>query len=799
MHVLLTGATGFIGKVVLATLLRDQELLDLQRVTLLIRPRPGRSARQRFEREIAASPCLSSARANFRERVDVVAGDVTQPELGLSEADAHRLRLETTHVIHVAASVDFDLPLAEAARKNVRSALGVLGFAQSCARLARLVHTSTAYVTPHRRTPIAEELAAPGFDPESTWRDIECGRADERRLLQQSRHPNTYTFTKCLAEQLIAGRRGGVPLSVVRPSIVSAAWRFPLRGWVDSRAAYTGFVALYLLGRLDVILADPDVRLDIVPVDMVAERLVERAARASDAFDVTHAVAGLTRACRVRELEPNARRVKRELPTGARQARLRLRPPGPRFVLDDLLSHRLPLAVGDAVLRWRGDQRGRHTLGALRRAIAELQRSFAHFSHHQYEFLEHSPWPWPSGFEPLDYHCAIVEGVYRYLLRFDAQAVPIGGRAQRLGEGLFSWTRQQPSATPGQRLRNAGLRCALRIGARSVTYDRRSFDAVLAVCASQRGTRLAFVPTFRSRLDSWWCSYLLFDQAELELPLPAIAPARLTEPDAWLERCARAGRPLQFFIEGERSRTREMLPPRLEMLRAIQRGGTPCWIVPIAIAYDRLPEDSTLALDLGQIHLRAGAPSLLEPRGDAAGTASAVAAALQRAMVVSTFHLRVFLASRPELELAVDDLRGLLEARGATVIESSLPAPDHMSPHARRAVEGQFRAWFTEDALRLWPADLLLQRYARDHRHVAFTPSVAPASADSKALATDTQAVEVARALFGGHVAQIGSSRWMQTSYRRVRPTAGNLQSDLVDNGSPDVRGTDSHDVSRPE
>jgi hypothetical protein len=114
-------------------------------------------------------------------------------------------------------------------------------------------------------------------------------------------------------------------------------------------------------------------------------------------------------------------------------------------------------------------------------------------------------------------------------------------------------------------------------------------------------------------------------------------------------------------------------------------------------------------------------------------------------------HLRVFLASRPELELAVDDLRGLLEARGATVIESSLPTPDHMSPHARRAVEGQFRAWFTEDALRLWPADLLLQRYARDHRHIPFTPSVAPASTDSKALAADTQAVEVARALFGGH------------------------------------------------
>jgi hypothetical protein len=145
-------------------------------------------------------------------------------------------------------------------------------------------------------------------------------------------------------------------------------------------------------------------------------------------------------------------------------------------------------------------------------------------------------------------------------------------------------------------------------------------------------------------------------------------------------------------------------------------------------------------------------------------------------MVVSTFHLRVFLASRPELELAVDDLRGLLEARGATVIESSLPAPDHMSPHARRAVEGQFRAWFTEDALLLWPTDLLLQRYARDHRHIASTPSVA-ASIDSKALAADPQAVEVARALFGaspdGWRARGANIRYWPGLHRAMPAAAG--------------------------
>jgi alcohol-forming fatty acyl-CoA reductase len=740
VFVLLTGVTGFIGKVVLATLLRDRERLQLERVALLIRPRATRGASERFEREVAASLCLSAAPPDFRSQVEVVAGDVSRPGLGLNDADAERLRRQTTHILHVAASTDFNSPLADAAHANVRSALGVLEFAQSCTRLARLVHTSTAYVTPHRPGALTEALEPPAFDPESTWREIERGVADQQRLLQQSGHPNTYTFSKCLAEHLLAQRRGNVPLSLVRPSIVSAAWRFPQRGWVDSRAAYTGFVALYLLGRLDVIVADPNTRLDIVPVDIVAERLVERAVRARDVFDVTHVVAGLGRACRVRELEPNARQVKRQFPTGARQARLRLRSPGLGFALDDLVSHQIPFAVADTVLGWRGDRGGRKQLARLRRAITSLQNSFAHFSRREYDFTEQSPWSWPRGFDPFDYHAAIVEGVYRHLLQLDAKAVLIGGQAQRIGEGSWSWgLRRGVAATPGQRARNTALRWGLRSAARSVTYDRRSFDAALASHAAAPGCSLAFVPTYRSRLDTRWCSYLVFDQPGLDWPLPAVMPAHIARPEAWLARRAPES-PFQFFIEGERSCSREMLPPRQHVLEAIQRSGRPCLLVPVAIAYDRMPEEAVSwgTHDLGRIHLRAGAPAWLEPGADAALVARLVAAELQRAMVVSTFHLRAFLAGHPALPCSVAELQAMLEARGATVIDSSLLVPQHVSPAARRALEGQFRAWLTDDALRLWPEDPELRRYARDHRYVA---SLAAASDDERAR-------QVAAALF---------------------------------------------------
>ena len=52
--------------------------------------------------------------------------------------------------------------------------------------------------------------------------------------------PNTYTFTKALAEQLIFEENGNLPIAIVRPSIVVASHQEPVRGWVDNLNGPTG-------------------------------------------------------------------------------------------------------------------------------------------------------------------------------------------------------------------------------------------------------------------------------------------------------------------------------------------------------------------------------------------------------------------------------------------------------------------------------------------------------------------------------------------------------------------------------
>ena len=116
----------FRRKVVLETLLRRRAELGIERVWLLIRAPSAAIARARLEAHVFASPCFSRLEPGWQKCVEVLAGDLLQPGLGLEAAERQRLCRDLTHAIHCAASIDFDLPLPEAARVNAQGALEVL-------------------------------------------------------------------------------------------------------------------------------------------------------------------------------------------------------------------------------------------------------------------------------------------------------------------------------------------------------------------------------------------------------------------------------------------------------------------------------------------------------------------------------------------------------------------------------------------------------------------------------------------------------------------------------------------------
>jgi len=52
--------------------------------------------------------------------------------------------------------------------------------------------------------------------------------------------PNTYTYTKCLAEDYVRSNSKGLPLAVFRPAIVIPTYREPIKGWIDNMYGPTG-------------------------------------------------------------------------------------------------------------------------------------------------------------------------------------------------------------------------------------------------------------------------------------------------------------------------------------------------------------------------------------------------------------------------------------------------------------------------------------------------------------------------------------------------------------------------------
>jgi long-chain acyl-CoA synthetase len=92
--------------------------------------------------------------------------------------------------------------------------------------------------------------------------------------------PNTYTLTKALAEQAVvqAGQRG-LRYTLVRPSIVESALRFPFPGWNEGFTTSAPLAFLGLKGHRALPAGERNI-LDLVPVDLVAAGIIGAAAAA---------------------------------------------------------------------------------------------------------------------------------------------------------------------------------------------------------------------------------------------------------------------------------------------------------------------------------------------------------------------------------------------------------------------------------------------------------------------------------------------------------------------------------------
>jgi glycerol-3-phosphate O-acyltransferase len=98
----------------------------------------------------------------------------------------------------------------------------------------------------------------------------EIKKFTDEYIIGKSGHPNTYTFTKNLTEQLIIKKRGNLPMAITRPSIVGGALKEPKPGWIDSVSGGSGIYLSAGLGVSHIASGDVKKICDQVPVDLVS-------------------------------------------------------------------------------------------------------------------------------------------------------------------------------------------------------------------------------------------------------------------------------------------------------------------------------------------------------------------------------------------------------------------------------------------------------------------------------------------------------------------------------------------------
>lgn len=732
---LITGVTGFLGKVVLADLIRRREELGVAELRVLVRSRGSKRAEARFRETVAASPCFAGLPANWQRLVTVLDGDLTDAALGLP--DPARALEGVTHIVHSAATIEFDLPAAEAARTNIDAALHLLAQAERIATLRRFVYVSTAYVTPHpgNEAAIPEALVTLPAPAEELVYALRSGLVTDEQLLARTGHPNTYTLTKCLAEHLVLARRGRVPVSIVRPSIISAARQHPFPGWIDSTAGFGAFVTLIGLGHLRAVVGDPAAKLDVVPVDDVSARIISAAFDDSAEPTIRHAAAGLAAASTVAQcwetitewftLHPLQRRPHRGFLGVSRL----------RYRIAELWHHRLPLAVG--ALR---SSTARRRVGKLATRLEYLNRIFPYFTTRSFNFRVSQPIPAQK--LGTSYVRTICRGLYRHVLRADDREWMLGGAMHRGWDGDLRWALAQPKGNLWVRMACWIVAKVLRRISDRVTVDLPSFER--ARRALPADAALVIVPSHRSYLDFVLVSYLAFARPDLGIPIPHIAATMefgripllgrilsalhafylrrgTGKEDPELTRRVRTlindGKCLEFFIEGARSRTREFLPPKRGLLRCLQSTGHRVAILPIGLSYDRIPEEQAFAAELngaakppmrlfsllrwsraafkgkvvlGRMHIAAGAPVVMSASDDVHEIADRVVDELRGAMAVSTYHLAQYCSAHPLPRHDAASLRRLIEAKGGRVLESALPVDATMDPRIAATLREHF-------------------------------------------------------------------------------------------------------------
>lgn len=306
--IFITGATGFLAKILVEKILRTQP--NVKKLYLLLRASDTKSANKRLYDEVMQTELFKVLREKIgakklnslvEEKVFPVAGDISFEDFGIENPKIKdEMFKEIEIIINSAATTRFDERYDIAMNINVLGAVNVLKFAKRCEKVKIIVHVSTAYVCGEGEGVIPEKSFILGETlNKNSYLDIDVERKvieDKLRELEgqtltskevtiamkdlgiqrATLHgwPNTYSFTKAMGEMLLGHLKENLQLVIIRPTIITSTYKEPFPGWIEGVKTVDSFILGYGKGIVSFCFGDPNTKVDAIPGDMVVNSIL---------------------------------------------------------------------------------------------------------------------------------------------------------------------------------------------------------------------------------------------------------------------------------------------------------------------------------------------------------------------------------------------------------------------------------------------------------------------------------------------------------------------------------------------
>ncbi|PHT72018.1 hypothetical protein T459_22803 [Capsicum annuum] len=295
-NILVTGATGFLAKVLIEKTLRTTP--NINKIYLLMRAKDKKVAFDRLTSEIIESKlfkCLKemhgeSYESFIRSKLVPIVGNIDEPNLGMDSIIAQKIAQEIDLIIDSAANLTFDLRYDLALEAKVNGPNQLMLFAKKCKQLKFFIHFSTGEgliyekpftmgesitkekVTSHSPSTkfpslnVANELdfvskLKNAIENNHTFDNILKDMGFERAKLNGWQ--DTYSFTKAMSEMIIDNMREDIPVVIIHPSVITSSYEEPFPGGIQGFRVIDPLLIFYGKGEYPCMFGDLSVLVDV--------------------------------------------------------------------------------------------------------------------------------------------------------------------------------------------------------------------------------------------------------------------------------------------------------------------------------------------------------------------------------------------------------------------------------------------------------------------------------------------------------------------------------------------------------